>query len=560
MRNFRADWRIRRDPHVLAASVVLNLLTFALPLMMLQIYDRIIPRKGFESLTVLAIGVVVAIALELTMRVARTQLMSLAGDAFARKTHERIFNRLLKSDLASVEKDTPGVHLDRISSIDRVREFRFGETAMAALDLPFAFIFLVVIGLIAPPLAVLVTALLLVSMFIMGRLQSHAAELGERKHEVDRRRFSYLIEVISNIEAVKSLNIEAFMERRYERLMATTAAIGAEATERANYAQAVTGAIGQYTPAFVAGIGAIFVIEQWITVGALAAVTLLASRIVQPVLRLSALKSSDDDVRRAEREIEEFLNAPDTALGAAACQQLDLLELKNISVLRSGSASPMFDGLNLTLKRGEIIVLDGTNGSGRSSLLWLIMGYFQPNGGQVLVNGRPMRDFMPASLRRRIAYLPSQPRMLAGTVLDNMTNFQPELFADDAFEVAEALGLADYFAKHQEGLNTRVGHGLDAGLPTSVSQRVPLVGALVGHPDLILFDEANANLDMQGDQRLLAYLSSLKGRAAIIMVTQRPSYQRIADRHYMLRDGKLVEVQPEFPAANAPQVQQGQSA
>ena len=107
MRKFRADWRIRRDPHVLAASVVLNLLTFALPLMMLQIYDRIIPRKGFESLTVLAIGVVVAIALELSMRVARTHLMSLAGDAFARKTHERIFSRLLKTDLATVEKVTP---------------------------------------------------------------------------------------------------------------------------------------------------------------------------------------------------------------------------------------------------------------------------------------------------------------------------------------------------------------------------------------------------------------------------------------------------------------------
>ena len=95
-------------------------------------------------------------------------------------------------------------------------------------------------------------------------------------------------------------------------------------------------------------------------------------------------------------------------------------------------------------------------------------------------------------------------------------------------------------------MNTRVGHGLDAGLPTSVGQRVPLVGALVGHPDLILFDEANANLDMQGDQKLLAYLSSLKGRASIIMVTQRPSYQRIADRHYVLKDGRLAEFRPEF--------------
>lgn len=542
MRKISAIKSVKKDPYVLTASILANLLTFALPLMMLQVYDRIIPRQGFETLTVLAIGVVVAIALEMVMRVARSHLMALAGDAFTRAMHQRVFAQLLKTNLSDIEKDPPGVHLDRIASIDRVRELRFGETAMAMLDLPFAVIFLVAVAFIAPPLAILIVVMLGGAYCVTSLLQSRVLELSEKKHEVDRRRYSFLLEVLNGIEPIKSFNLEAFMERRYERLMGSTAGIGMQAARRSNFSQAVTGAIGQYTPAIVAGCGSILVMQQSMTVGSLAAVTILASRIVQPVLRLSALKSSEDDMRRAELEIESFLNSADRPIGSRPCNSLDHLVLSDVCVTGPGQTVPMYNHLNLELKRGEVIVIDGVNGSGRSSLLWLIMGYFHANAGKLLINGVDASDYDPADLRQRIAYLPPQPKMLAGTVLENMTNFQPELYLDEVFDIADALGVANYFAVHKEGLNTQVGHGLDAGLPTSVSQRVPLVGALVGQPDLILFDEANANLDFEGDQKLLNYLKSAKKNAAIIMVTQRPSYAAIADRHYVLEGGRLTDI------------------
>lgn len=542
MRSLNSISSIKKDPYVLTASILANTLTFALPLLMLQIYDRIIPNKGFESLTVLAVGVVIAIALEMIMRVARSHLMSLAGDAFARAMHRRVFDRLLKSNLSEIEKDPPGVHLDRISSIDRVRELRFGETAMALLDLPFAIIFLVAVAFIAPPLAAMIVVLMAVAYLITSRLQAGVVVFSEKKNEVDRRRYSFLLEVLTGIEPIKSFNLEAFMERRYERLMGSTAGIGSQSAQRSNFSQAVTGAIGQYTPAIVAGCGSILVMQQSITVGSLAAVTLLASRIVQPVLRLSALKSSEDDMRRAEMEIEKFISAADKPIGSLSCKAIDSLVLSDICVTRPGQSNPMYSHLNLELSRGDVVVIDGANGSGRSSLLWLIMGYFYANSGEILINGKSAGEYDPADLRQRIAYLPPQPKMLAGTVLENMTNFQPEKYLDEVFEIADALGVASYFAVHKEGLNTQVGHGLDAGLPTSVCQRVPLVGALVGKPDLILFDEANANLDFEGDQKLLGYLKAARQNAAIIMVTQRPSYAAIADRHYVLDGGALKDI------------------
>lgn len=540
-------WTFKTDPHILAASISANILAFALPLMMLQIYDRVIPHKGYETLTVLTIGVTVAIMLEMVLRTMRAHLMALAGDAFERSTQTKLFERLLKSDLGTVEKHSPGVYMDQITSIDRIREFRHGDTAMAALDLPFAAAFLLVVIVISPALAAVIVLLTLVSVIVVRTLQSQAATLSEKRRGIDRRRFSFLIEVLDGIESIKSLNLEAFMERRYERLSSSTSQVGAQSTRRSNFSQTVTGSIGQVTPVLIASVGAVLVINQTITIGGLAAVMLLGSRIVQPVLKLEALRVGDEDTRRAEREVAELMAFPLPAKGGTRCGRIDSIELSGINLKRQDTDTALFSNLDLKLNRGEIISVDGTNGSGRSMLMWLIMGYCQPQSGSIRINDAAMGDYDQSDLRGRIAYLPPRPRLLEGTVLENMSRFQPERYLDDALRVATALGLGGYFASHQEGFSTAVGHGLNAGLPTSVAERVPLVGALVGQPDLVLFDEANANLDMEGDSCLKDYIASLKGQAAVILVTQRPSYVALADRHYLLADGHLSQVDRIWP-------------
>jgi ATP-binding cassette subfamily C protein LapB len=482
--------------------------------------------------------------------------MALAGDAYERDTQSQVFQRLLKTDLSRIEQQSTGVYMDQLSSIERIRDFRHGETAVAALDLPFSAVFFLIVVIISPVLAGVILLFTLAAMAIMRTLQRHAMAISEKRHEIDRRRFSFLIEVLEGLESIKSFNLEAFMERRYERLASSAAQVGSESTRRNNFSQAVTGSIGQVTPVVIAGVGSILVINQAITIGGLAAVMLLGTRIIQPVLKLEALRVGDDDTRRAEKEIASLLALPMRAGGGMRCDRLESLELRDIEMDRK-DGGPLFSGLDLTLRRGEIISIDGANGSGRSMLMWLIMGYCDAKSGSIRINGTPMQDFDQSELRARIAYLPPRPRLLEGTVLENMTRFQPDRYLDDALRVASELGLESYFASHQEGLGTRVGRGLGAGLPTSVAERIPLVGALAGQPDLVLFDEANANLDMEGDTRLKEYIASLKGRSAVVMITQRPSYLVLADRNYMLSGGRLSLVpaaheRPQTPSLAVP--------
>ncbi len=536
------------DPYVLVASLLINLLSLAVPLLMLQIYDRIIPRQGVETLAILAIGTATAVLAEMVIRGARTELMALAGDAFERRVQTGLFERLLKADINTIEAETPGTYIDRITSVDRVREYRHGETAMVILDVPFSILFMFITIIISPVLAVVVTAILLVSIMANRLTRAQLPRLSEKKKNLDNRRFSFLLEVLDGIEVIKSLNLESFMERRYERLMSSTAALSANATTRSNFAQYVAAVLGQLTPFAVASAGSILVINQSITVGALAAVILLATRTVQPMLRLEALRTADQDTMRAEAEISKVLNMPLRPDGSQTCEQIDRLDLVGITLQPGERPEPLFKELNLTIQRGEFIALEGQVGSGRSTLLWLMMGFVVADSGEIRVNGEPASHFASASLRNRIAYLSPAPKLLEGTVLENMTRFQPNHYLDEAIEISAALGLSKYFAHHQEGLTTKVGNGLNSGLPTSVVERIPLVGALVGKPDIVLFDEANANLDMEGDTRLKEYLASLKGQAAVVMITQRPSYLAMADRTLRIENGALVPMEKTAPA------------
>ncbi len=536
------------DPYVLVASLLINLLSLAVPLLMLQIYDRIIPRQGVETLAILAIGTATAVLAEMVIRGARTELMALAGDAFERRVQTGLFERLLKADINTIEAETPGTYIDRITSVDRVREFRHGETAMVILDVPFSILFMFITIIISPVLALVVTAILLVSIMANRLTRAQLPRLSEKKKNLDNRRFSFLLEVLDGIEVIKSLNLESFMERRYERLMSSTAALSANATTRSNFAQYVAAVLGQLTPFAVASAGSILVINQSITVGALAAVILLATRTVQPMLRLEALRTADQDTMRAEAEISKVLNMPLRPDGSQTCEQIDRLDLVGITLQPGERPEPLFKELNLTIQRGEFIALEGQVGSGRSTLLWLMMGFVVADSGEIRVNGEPASHFASASLRNRIAYLSPAPKLLEGTVLENMTRFQPNHYLDEAIEISAALGLSKYFAHHQEGLTTKVGNGLNSGLPTSVVERIPLVGALVGKPDIVLFDEANANLDMEGDTRLKEYLASLKGQAAVVMITQRPSYLAMADRTLRIENGALVPMEKTAPA------------
>jgi ATP-binding cassette subfamily C protein LapB len=522
------------------ASLLINLLALALPIVLMQIYDRVIPNQNRATLVVLGIGLLGAVIAEVVIRNARSRLMSYAGARYEVDTTLRLCRHFLHADATEIEKTPPGVHVGRLTAIDRIRDFRSGDAGATALDLPFSVLFLVAVAWIATPIAVLLFSVIGVTILVVRRLTKASEALAAERATLEGRRHSFLIEVLSRIEPVKSAGINAFMERRYERLMKSSAATTAAFTATSTVAQGVIGAVSQLTPVAVGAVGAILVSFNAMSIGALAAVILLSGRAIQPIMRLEALVAGDLNTRRLEEDLEGALATAVAKRGTADPGPIETVSLRNVACIKKDDGSHVLERVNLDLKRGEIIGIRGLNGSGKSSVVGLMAGQVLAEQGEVLINDTPIEEISPSALAGQIAMLPDRPTLLDGTVLENMTRFRPQDHLDEAIELATALGMDRYFAAHPDGLSMKIRQGVSAGLPTSVIDRVALVAGLLGNPSLVLFDEANMSLDFEGDALLREHLFARRQSAAVVLVTQRPSYLKGCDRLYRIEDGKLV--------------------
>lgn len=530
----------RKD--ILAASFALNLTSLALPLVVLQVYDRIIPHQSFSTLSFLVVGLMVALLLDALLRTARSYIAGWAGAKFEHAAGMKAVNQILHADLSEIEATPAGKHLDRLSSIDPVRDFYASQASLALVDLPFAFLFLGLLGLIAGSLVFVPAALMLIfglAALWVGQRLRHALE---HRSELDDRRYNFIIEVLSGIRTVKGLAMERLMQRRYERLLENCASAGHDVSYWSAIAQGIGSSFAQATMIVVASIGSLYVINGSISVGALAACTLLSGRTVQPVLRALGLWTRFQSIRIAEGRLEEIDGMRMEADGeTATAPKLNSVSLDRATIHFPGADQPLLKDVNLKAHVGELVAIRGRNGSGKSTLLWALMNGVPLKEGRLLFNGLNADSLDLGELRSQIAYLPQHAVLFNASALDNLTGFGDMAMQQEALRLASLLGLDQVFARLPDGYEAQLGNASVNAVAAGVTQRIAIIRALVRRPRLILFDEANSALDSHADEQVKQLLMASRDDAAVIMVTHRPSLLREADRVYELSDGHLEE-------------------
>jgi len=532
-------------PDILVASLFMNILSLALPMVLLQVYDRIIPNVALQTLSLLIIGLIIVLIIDVLLRTARAYLSGWIGAKYEHDMGCAAVEKLLRADLQELEKVSPGVHLDRMSSIDSVRDFYSSQAGLALVDLPFVFLFLGLLGYIGG--ALLIIPLLL--LFILGGV---AFILGVRLKEAlqndtlwEDRRYSFIIEILSGIHSIKGMAMENLMGRRYEKLMENCSKSSHEVIFLSGLSQGIGTIFSQITMVAVVSIGSIMVINNEITMGALAASTLLAGRTVQPLLRALGIWTRFQHIQIAKEKLHHINNtALERTTETSAIDTVNTIEMKNVSFRYEEDGKEILRNISLKLNHGDTIGIRGGNGSGKSTLLWALMGGLKPTAGEILINGQSPQAFSTDSLRARIAYLPQRPIMFRGTILDNLTMFRGDAYIDDALEIAEMLELNKILARMPDGYETVIGDGAQSEIPTGIAQRITIARSLACHPDVILFDEANSGLDTQADNDLHKLIERLKGTATIILVSYRPSLLRLADKQYDLKEGCLIQQPP----------------
>ena len=529
---------------MLTASVGINLLSLALPLVILQVYDRVLPNGSAPTLLVLTLGLALALVLDAALRACRSVVSARVGAGVEHALRSALVERLLGAPLADAERDPMGTHIDRLAAVGILRNRLSGQMAATLIDLPFAGLYLLLIAaiggwLVAVPLAVV--AVFALGSWGLSRTLGRAVAV---RVEGDGRRHAFLLDLLGGLPSVKALAQDQPLLRRYERLQEDSAGAVRAVAWQGALAQALGGLAGQANVAALMAVGATMVLDGTLSAGELAACTLLVGRALQPVQAALGLWTALRDGTLARARVEAGLALPAEAaegqIGTTA-PFAGAMDLCDITFHPEGRAAPLFDRLSLAVRPGEAVAIQGAVGSGKTALLLTLLGLIRPQAGAILADGAPLSEASARRLRRQAALLPQRGGLFDGTLLDNLTGFRGGRdFADEAMYLAYLLGLDATVRRLPDGYATVVGGAAGGVLTVGIRQQVAIIRALVGEPRLILFDEANLPLDAANGRRLRDLLAGMKNHAALVLTGGDAEFLALADRRLSLAEGRLV--------------------
>ncbi len=530
-----------------AASVAINLLALGLPIFILLIYDRVLPNNGTDTLIVLTVGLLVVALVDTALKLGRTHVLNWSATLFEHRTNCSALNHLLSSEPNDYEKVSPGTHLDRMAAVQALRGYYGSEARLQVLDLPFAVLFLGLIWALAGALVWVPIVILSVVLLIGMRLGTRLREVLVARSGVDEKRQSLLLEILGSVQSIKGRQMEPLMQRRYERLQEAGSKLTYDVVVSSQAAQALGAIAANLTFLSVGAIGAVSVINGNLTIGELAAATLLSGRAVQPTLSSLALWTRFQSLRVARTRIADLFDVklePAASDGDIDTTLQQGIRLENVSF--SDDEEPIrLQGINLEVKVGEIIGITGNTASGKSLLLRLMTGDLKPTDGRVLFDGKDIAEVPRARLRTLVSHVSPNPALFKGKLIENLCLFRGSGHVGRALMASSAVGLDRIVNRLPRGYETMIGSAAEGELSLGVRQMIATTRALAQNPRLLLLYQVDSSLDQGADQALREVLLKTKKNAAIVVVSQRPSTLAIADRRYRMADGTLQPIAEE---------------
>ncbi len=533
-------WRLYM--HVISASLVINLLTIASPLFFMNVYDRVVPNKAIDTLWVLAIGVSLAYFFDFILRNLRSYFTDMAG----RNADTIIASHLMRQLMAlrmDAKPDSTGSLANNLREFESLREFFSSSTLLAFFDLPFLFIFIAIVFVIGGPIGFIPLLAVPVVVIICLVLQLPSQRSAEAGFKENMQKNALLVEIINGLETVKTTMSEGRLLHAWEKVVAMSGTSGARS--KAISSLSVTAAIyaTQTVSVLVIITGVYRVSEGLMSMGALIAANMLASRAMAPLSQVASLLTRFQQSRMSLKSLDMLMNLPTERLEEGSYVDFGPLnhsiEFESVSFAYPNAERLAVENINLIIRPGERVGILGRMGSGKSTLGRLAIGLFQPKDGAVKFGSIDIRQLDMADLRSRVGYLAQDNYLFYGSVRDNIAIGVPN--ADDRMilRAATIAGVAEFVRAHPAGFGMQVG---ERGMALSGGQRqaVALARALLTDPDVLILDEPSSNMDNASEANLKKRLSSILHSKTLILVTHRVSVLDLVDRLIVMDYGHVV--------------------
>ncbi len=538
---------------VLLAALLANLFALGLPLFTMNVYDRVVPNRAVETLWVLALGLSLMLVSDLVLRTLRSRFVDLASSRSDVKLSAFIMERVLGMRMEQ-RPVSAGSFASNLRAFESVRDFIGSATVVAFIDLPFALIFVLVIGWISWPMLIPLVIGAAIMLFYALAVQGRMHELAETTYRAGAQRNATLIEGLVGFETLKALGAESAIQYKWEKSAALLARVGAQLRLLSSTASNTSAFVQQLITLAIIIIGVYVIAERDLTMGGLIACTMLASRAMAPVGQVAGLLVQYHTAATALTSLNEMMlrdvERPDDTTFISRGSLKGAIDFRDVSFTYPGQSAPSLRNLSFSIKPGEKVAILGRIGSGKTTLEKLILGLYRPTEGAVLVDGIDLRQLDPAELRRQVGYVQQDVMLFYGSLRDNIMMGAP--LADDAdiVKAAEIGGIIGLVNQHPQGFDMLVG---ERGESLSGGQRqgVAIARAVINDPPILLLDEPTSSMDHSSEEDIKRRLTEFSRGKTVLLISHRTSLLDLADRIIVMDGGRIVADGPKEQVVTA---------
>lgn len=528
--------------HLLAAagfSAAVNLLYIAPTLYMLQVYDRVVPTQGVQTLLFLTLVLVFALGCLALLDRIRGRLLTRAGV---------VLNAALAPVVLDATIGRPELPVARSAAreLDALRATLSGPAMLALFDAPWTPIYVGVCFLVHPLIGAMALAGGLILAGIAWRNERATRAGLDRAQEVAAQTYTAQDAMLGSADSVRALGMRRALVARQLRKRETMLALQTESGFHAGGYFTATKFVRLALQSLALGLGAWLAVDNLISGGAIFAASFLIARALAPIELLIGSWKTLAHARHGYRDLDQLLA---TAIARPEPTRLPApqggLLVEGVTILNAARDGMVLNGVSFAVAPGEVVAIVGPSGSGKSTLMRAIVGALPADRGMVRFDAAEIGDWDPERLARHIGYLPQDSVLFEGSIKENIARFEGELGAEAeavdtaAVAAADLVGARDLILRLPGGFDHRLGLG-GRGVSAGQAQRIALARAVYGDPALYVLDEPNAHLDSEGDAALNAAITRLKAAGkTILVVSHKLGVLPVVDKMMVLRDGRV---------------------
>ena len=435
-----------------------------------------------------------------------------------------------------------GSFANQLKEYDTLRSFFTASSMAMLIDLPFIFLFFVVIFLIGGKMVLvpIVASLIIIiySLLLIYPLKNRIERLSKIKASKD----GFLIESLGSLESIK---LFSWFDKSIQKWESYTLRIAKEELGYrilSNSMSFVSNLVIQLSSISMVVWGVYAIWEQSLTLGGLIALVMLSSRTLAPLNQFLALVGNYQHAKRAYKTLDTIMKLPteeestDALLGRVKGE----ICFKNVSFRYPNEEQYILEDISFTIKAGEKVAIVGAIGLGKSTILKLILGLYEPQKGAVLIDGVDVRYLGTSVLRDAISYLPQEIKLFSGTLLENIQNPQKP-YDEKLLELATRLSLLNRVVdRHAKGYSLEVGeHG--ERLSSGEREAVGLARIFTKtSASILLLDEPTRSMEHSAQESIYKSIKLFSSNKTLLFISHKPTILGLAERLIVLERGKLV--------------------